>query len=321
MTDLNILLYEVSEVEDGGHLRASPEEQKILFAKGEFLTAKATIALLYHGTLTPKGDPASLLVVDFRFVSEKPDERFINARMKLGFRDQRGEDLKSPVVYRIAPEDKFTIEPGMDTWKITQTFDTGGDFQFPGFGGFKFGGGLKREGEKNNKHSIVLTGKKKLETGGYQAETAAIWRMYEDDDKPNGIPSVLRTAMLLKRQPGRSFKIDIEIETKANWTTRFANFLGGTEHCVPLEDVEVNPDRPSHVVVDGDEWISAWVEKATKDELWTKLGQLNLQSELVQVTNEKMMANQVVPLPTNKAPAAGKDKAPAADGNEAHPPQ
>jgi hypothetical protein len=288
-----IYLFPISDSEIGGQPRGkTPAEQKILFQKGDVLTSKATIAMLYHGTLTPNGEEATLLIVDFRFLKDNNSDRFLNAKMRLFFRDLDEEDAaSSPLVYRIAPEDSFSIEPGVDVWKITQTGKLGISGGYGGVSG-KAEMDIKREGKTEVQHSILLTGKKKLETGGFLGETMAVWSLDEDKVKSEGIPTVLRTAVLLKRPPGRSFKIDTELETEVNWRAKFVTFLGRREHQIPLEEIEINPSDPTHVVVDGDEWLSEWIEKANEKNTFKNLGGLNLQDELVLVTNQKLMAKK-----------------------------
>ncbi|KAG5818948.1 hypothetical protein H9Q74_000240 [Fusarium xylarioides] len=289
--DDTIFLFPVPDSEIGGFPRGkSPAEQKVLFEKGEVLTSKATMSMLYHGTLTPGGKEASLLIVDFRFLKEKNSDRFLNAKMRLIFRDLDGESSSAPIIHRIAPQDSFTIEPGVDQWKITQTAKMGVS---GGYGGASVNGELGRdmEGQKTIKHSILLTGKKKLESGGFLGETMAIWSLDEDTVDCRGIPTVLRTAILLQRPPGKSFTIETQIETEANWMARLKTFFGRREQPIPLESIDVNPLDPKHIIVDDDEWLSAWAKKADESGMQKTLRQLNLQDELVLVVNEKLMAN------------------------------
>lgn len=290
--DDTIYLFPVPQSEIGGQPRSkSPAEQKVLFDKGDVIASKATIAMLYHGTLTPGGEDATLLIVDFRFLKEKNSHRFLNAKMRLFFRDSDGQTASCPLVYRIAPQDSFSIEPGVDVWKITQTGKLG---LSGGYAGASSNAEveIQREGEKKVKHSILLTGRKKLETGGFLGETMAVWSLDEDLVDNQGIPTILRTAILLKRKPGKSFTIETELETEVNWRAKLVTFFGRREHCILLEDIEVNPSDPTHIVVDGDEWLSEWIEKANEKNVWKNLGKLNLQDELVLVINEKLMAKK-----------------------------
>ncbi|KAI0443182.1 hypothetical protein F4803DRAFT_516568 [Xylaria telfairii] len=285
-----IYLYPVSDSDVGALPRSrTPAEQRILYEKGEALMSKATIALLYHGTLTPDGDPATLIVVDFRFLPSSLTRRFRKARMRLAFRDTSGSTSATPIVYRIAPEDRFSIEPGEDIWEIKKIGNIGVGGSVAGVS-VEGSVGIEKEGKKKIKHSILLTGKKKLEIGGYLGETSAVWNLEEDKVEERGIPTVLRTAVLLKRQPSRSFGIKVELETEVNFRAKLQTFWGNEEHCVPLEDIEVNPEEATHIVIDGDENFAAWVEKANEEGKWENLAALRLQDELVIVANEKLMA-------------------------------
>lgn len=287
-----IQLFPVADSEIGGQLRSkSPAVQNVLIEHGDTLTSKATLALLYHGRLVPDGDEASLLVIEFRFLKEKNTDRFRNAKMRVSVRDADGHDPSSPRVYRIAPKDSFSIEPGEDVWKITRTGKLGVSGGYAGVSA-SADAETQTEREKKVKHSILLTGKTKREAGGFLGDTVAAWALDEDPVDCRGIPTVLRTAMLLKRPIGRSFKIDTQIQTEVNWRAKLTTFFGRREQFVDLEDIEVDPKDPTHIVVDEDEHLSNWIEQANQRGVWDNLGKLNLQEELVLVVNEKLMANK-----------------------------
>ncbi|KAK1245523.1 hypothetical protein MKX08_005152 [Trichoderma sp. CBMAI-0020] len=204
--------------------------------------------------------------------------------MKLSFRDVDHDVGSCPTIHRIAPQDTFYLEPGVQTQKITQNGNISlGAVLGPANLNAQIGVLLERD--KNIKHHILLTGKKRLETGGYLGETMAVWSLDEDPIQKGGIPFILRTAVLLKRIPRRSFTITTEIEVKTNWRAKLVTFLGRREQMVDLEDLEVDPEDPTHIVMEGNELLRQWLAKAKEKDLWNHLDHLNLQEEFMLAAN------------------------------------
>jgi len=141
--DDTIYLFPVPESEICEQPRGrTPAEQKILLEKGEVLTSKASIALLYHGTLTPGGEEATLVIVDFQFLKDKNKVRFRNAKMRVFFRDLDGDVGSCPIIHDLAPKSTFAIKPGVDVWKITRTGKLGLSGGHPGGGERQCGCGV-----------------------------------------------------------------------------------------------------------------------------------------------------------------------------------
>lgn len=262
--DFDLILYPIAEEEVGGHPRdKSPDQQQVLLQRGDYLTTKAEISLLAHGKLATKGPDASLLVVDFRF-GRTHSSRFVWATMRLTFRDTQGDNSKNPEVYMMAPEDAFTLDPGKETWKITQVLNASLNVGTTPVGG-SAGGSLQREGEKVTEHGILLTGMSLVGSGSYKKNEIR-WTLNEDSVKHKGIPAILRTAVILRRTPGRAFKIEVEVQTEVNKRQQIKNFFSGQkEYSVPLEDIVVDADKAEEVVEGRDADLVAFAEKATWD--------------------------------------------------------
>lgn len=57
-----------------------------------------------HGRLSPGGDWASLIILDFIFQSQKRKIRIKSARIELSFEEESGQRDKDPEVFAIAPD-------------------------------------------------------------------------------------------------------------------------------------------------------------------------------------------------------------------------
>jgi hypothetical protein len=246
--------------------------------RGDTLTTRVTLALLGHGTLTPNGEPASLLVFDFRLASSKTTRRFISANFEIAFRDSKGEDAFDPDIYRISPEGECEIDPRVTARNVKDEIVIGGNLGLPQAGGnLNYTHGS--EGSKATEHAVSLKGIRKLLYKDSGDANVVIWTMAEDPKRKSGTPSFLRTALILKRKPGRNFTFSLEAEIKGNFTmgSKFKKLghLGRAERSVPVDDLEINPI--THVLKAEDTILSEYVKKIN----WENLHELNLRDDVV----------------------------------------
>ncbi|KAI1377491.1 hypothetical protein F4677DRAFT_458853 [Hypoxylon crocopeplum] len=266
--------------------------RRILVNRGDTLSTRVTLALLGHGTITPGGEPASLMIFDFRLVSHNQAiQRFVNASFQLVFRDADGDENMDPDIYRIAPQGAFDIDLKVVPTNIKNTINLGGNLGLPQ-GGINAGYGHESDKVEITKRSVTLEGDRKVLNKGWGDDNAVIWTMDENRKDKTGTPSFLRAAVILRRKPGRRFAFSLEAETKASFSLKdklkkLCHF-GRVEHCVPVvDDSIVNPS--DHVLRAEDTLISDFVKKIN----WSNLHELNLQRDLVMHTMREVMGTEM----------------------------
>jgi len=193
---------------------------------------------------------------------------------------------------------------------VTDRFGVELNAGLPQAGG-KLSYGREMQSVQTHEHSVSLTGQTKLLNKDSGDDNAALWTMAEDPKKKLGIPSFLRTAIILRRKPGRKFSFSLEAETKGNFdvndTVKRLSHLG-REQCVPIDTVEIDP--LSHVLKAEDTILSDYAAQID----WKKLHELNLRDDLVNHTMREVLGVRSI---TVKKGAKAEGEAAEAHGNAA----
>lgn len=85
------------------------ETQRLqLVDRGTSVRVQARLVIL-HGTLSPGGDPGTIITIEFRFLSLKVSQRARSASIKLRFADLESTSEFDPEVVGISPEGQFRI--------------------------------------------------------------------------------------------------------------------------------------------------------------------------------------------------------------------
>ncbi|KAH0562508.1 hypothetical protein GP486_002800 [Trichoglossum hirsutum] len=135
---------------------------------------------IIHGSMKPGGDPATLIVLDFRFMV-KQGRRIRSANINLLF-EPVGDDPDNVdvEVVEIAPQGNF------------------------------------HQGVHPLQHEIQLRGKPRI-TGRVSGSTnTAAWQINENDKTKGGIPSGIRTSILLRRKSNAKFQMKTNIQLVAS---------------------------------------------------------------------------------------------------------
>ncbi|KAL7896113.1 hypothetical protein HDV63DRAFT_414474 [Trichoderma sp. SZMC 28014] len=217
MDELTIDLSEVADSDAGGTFRGKGDRNfypKLLIDSGEKKQVKAKLVRVIPGTFDEGSDPAALLVFEFHFHMPS-GRRFKHSLITVTFEDEDGPSGLDPEVHRISPEgryalDKVTISKDV-SHAIDATVNGGVDFA-----GMELGYHWKMHQKVENEHSGTLRGlSRRLKT--YGEETSAIWEIEEDPVAKEGIPTFLRTAIVLRLDDGSGrFHFTVEIETREN---------------------------------------------------------------------------------------------------------
>ncbi|KAK6362729.1 hypothetical protein TWF730_000185 [Orbilia blumenaviensis] len=244
MDSINIFL--VQEGDGGACFRTKNEEgsnfRSLLVDSGETLVTQANIKHIAHGTLTPKGSEATLLVFEFRFISTslKEDRRFKSAIITLKFEDAGGNERLEPEVFRIAPENTHALNPTTRIRDVSHTFG-GGIFGGIDVAGAELGYEMELHETKTSNHVTRITGMKRVRGRSYGAPNTVIWSIAENNHMVDGIPTFLRTSVLLKRKPDSVFRAFITIQSDVDFKTGIRR-LTGREGTDPVDPFDIDPD-------------------------------------------------------------------------------
>jgi hypothetical protein len=199
-----------------------------------------------HGTLST-GDPASLIVTEFRFESGDAARRFKSATIEYVFlsKDETSDELR-PEIYEIAPSGAWSIDP-LDT-PDTSASTTVASVESPPSPGLppprvarrasfnsivtinhapQFRWNLHQTQDGREDAALIGLTQVREDYGG---KNIATWVLRENRSTMSGIPNVLQTAVLLKRRNDDEFiatvNIQAEVDLKYSMSTTLKNVAG-----------------------------------------------------------------------------------------------
>jgi hypothetical protein len=173
---------------------------------------KGKLMRAVHGKLTPDGDAASLLIFEFDLTTPG-NHRFKRATVRIYFEDSEQDSENDPQVHKIVPQGMHHLNKHTDTKDITQGVDVAINANPVPAAGFNLGYSWSMS-ETKTKTSCALLNGMTDSIGTDKEETIAIWVMEEEKGAQQGIPTFLRTAVLLRHEAEepRKFNIDLEID-------------------------------------------------------------------------------------------------------------
>jgi hypothetical protein len=217
-----------------------------------------------HGTL--KDDLASLIVTDFKFVSLKASQRFKSAVISYRFAsiDPNSPD---PEVLDIAPKGSMSMkqsEHPIENLSRPVEVSLGGRISASGVKaglGATFSGSTETSMAGSSSANVGasatlgyswdevveigtsqarVAGITRLEQRQYGEDNTAVWSLTDRGEK-NGIPTFMRTAILLKRKNHDRFQATIEVKATADLAYTLRRMLGGTPEDHPVTfDPKIN---------------------------------------------------------------------------------
>lgn len=169
-----------------------------------------------HGTLSPGGDAATLLVLQFYFQGKTDNRRFRNAEVKVRFADQQQPLEEDPEVLALWPEGDFTFEEsGVE---VNDSKAVGASLG-GGAAGLQMGinGNLTRNTNTKRSERASVNGARRIEGRDWGAKNVVRLVLDENRDQKKGIVSGLSAAILLKRsRPGCRFIAIIDVKAQAD---------------------------------------------------------------------------------------------------------
>ncbi|KAI9698835.1 MAG: hypothetical protein M1820_007342 [Bogoriella megaspora] len=197
---------------DGGEYRYSNRPGEVqrphIIDRGDCLVVQAELSEVVHGTLTPNGERATILVTDFIFLPSKSSRRFKTASISMRFEslDDTAGDIE---VTDIAPRGHFSLHRTTKQVELTRSSNASlqGGTIVTGCAGI---GWEKKEKEDRVDHT-TLSGTIRLEGRNFGGKNSARWSMSENKAQFSGIPTWLRTVTRLRR-----------VEKQSDAKTRFS---------------------------------------------------------------------------------------------------
>ncbi|EHK51018.1 hypothetical protein TRIATDRAFT_186641 [Trichoderma atroviride IMI 206040] len=179
---------------------------------GEKKQVKAKLIHVISGTFDEAGDPAALLVFEFHFHMPS-GRRFKHTLITVTFEDEKGPSILDPEVYRISPEGRYALDKVTNSKDVSHAVDAAVN---GGVGGANLELGYHWKMDRNieKEHSGTLRGlSRRFKT--YGEETSAVWEIEEDPVKKEGIPTFLRSALILRLDDeSDKFQFTVKIETR-----------------------------------------------------------------------------------------------------------
>jgi hypothetical protein len=228
--DVLTLALELNPEGDGGSYRIKnkPKEvnRPIITDRGDSLTVLADLVAVIHGKVVdndnPNGGPATLIITDFWLMPNKTSRRFTWAQVtfRISALDHSlgGAGGEGPEVFNIAPKGQYSIEPMKVHLDQGWSADVSASAPIgPVSPGLSFGWELKKGFDKGAQ--TTLSGIQRLQGREFGLKNTAVWTMKENKTTKQGIPTRLRTAILLKReilQSKAKFQATVDIEVDAD---------------------------------------------------------------------------------------------------------
>ncbi|KAH7256109.1 hypothetical protein BKA59DRAFT_521327 [Fusarium tricinctum] len=192
-----------------------PFQRQVLVDRACSCSIRADLVGTVHGFMSPGKDPATLLVLDFRFQALKVNRRVKSADITLRF---YGES-DNPIVAKIVPRDSNPFQSSTSETTVNSGAEIG--ISAGRDNGIGVGAGYQTTTFSRIKSFIVLHRSIDVLHGsmystGINGNNAVTWTVVEYSALRTGIPPRLRTAILLKRSTDELFRADINIKAEVS---------------------------------------------------------------------------------------------------------
>lgn len=186
------------------------------------LILQGNLKEVIHGTLTPNGPPATLVIMEFGFIKMHSISihRFRQVTIKLRFFTEPNGGGTDPTVIKIAPYGEYGFNQTVLHKEVRHLaragIQSGGELGIPATLGVAYERETQLTREITDRGSIsgVITHDQVRSWGG---KNVAQWCATENHDKRSGVPTSIRVAVLLqrKKKAGR-FLMETNIDAKVD---------------------------------------------------------------------------------------------------------
>jgi len=242
----------LSEKGDDGSSFRTQNDPSAPYQRSNYIERKGAIDIrcscldIIHGQFSSEsGMFATLIILQFRFDARKRARRFQSADIELEFKGMKpGES--GPEVYSIAPVGKMSLVPTTQTEEISRKAGLQLGAAAP-IGGITATGsvGWKKTVIRDTSDETTVIGSIDLKGRNWGPSNCASWTLLENETTKTGVPSSLRTAILLKRRDEKPFqcvvKIDVVVDTKSRMERMFGAKGRDPKDDPVLFDPEIEP--------------------------------------------------------------------------------
>lgn len=197
------------------------------------VTVQANLFSVLHGRSSPGGGAATLIVIEFQFTGSEPRGRRLRKAtidVKFGLEDKDVGSEYDPKVTKIAPYGTFFRNPAREKQETKYNANISANFG-GGPAGLGLGAGWERTNSIVKEERETLSGTRRIEGRNSGSQNAARWIIRENKLDKNGIPSSLRTAILLELQCKERFRAFVAINSEVDLLYKadqsLKKFLGG----------------------------------------------------------------------------------------------
>lgn len=181
-----------------------------------------------HGLISSGSEEfATLILLEFGFDTRKRARRIQSVDVKLEFKGMKPGD-RGPEVYKIAPLKTIKLVPTVHHKDIKQnaSIQLGGAAPV---GGVTATGtlGWEKTTSSDIKDHTTITGSIDLRNRTYGKYNSASWTLLENQTAKTGVPSWMRTAVLLKRKDEMPFQCVVEIDAEVDIKSTIERVFGG----------------------------------------------------------------------------------------------
>ncbi len=219
---------------DGGAFRLSNsgnelQRVNVLQRDDGKLTAHANLHSVTHGTLVSGGESATLIIMDFSFHgSQQEGRRYREATINIRFTESGtvNEDT-DPIVFQIAPSGSLTYNP----LKVQQSQSTTIQNNIQaGLGAspvsLGIGLGFEKSAVVEKTDAAKLFGSPRIDGRNRGKPNSVRWTLLENRHEEGGIPSQLRTAILLSPRTDQGFRASVSLELAVDIRSRIKYLFG-----------------------------------------------------------------------------------------------
>ncbi|RAH68476.1 uncharacterized protein BO66DRAFT_440092 [Aspergillus aculeatinus CBS 121060] len=215
--------------------RAPYQRSNVIERKGT-IDIRCSCLDVVHGIMNEHGPDrfATLLVLEFRFDVRKRARRIEGVQIALEFRAREAGEA-GPEVYKIAPDGNFSLVPTSQREDIKRSVSGQAGASAP-VGGLSITGtvGWEKTVSRDRQDHCTVVGSRDLVGRNWGSANSASWTLLEKKSAQSGVPSLLRTAILLRREDEQPFECVVKLT--ADVVTGWRERLWGGKGRVPKDD-------------------------------------------------------------------------------------
>lgn len=162
-----------------------------------------------------------------------PNRRILNATVDIIFGDESLNLNNGPDIEMIAPKGSIPIRPSnrhIESKIGANASIQGGGGPASASAGLSWDRTVTRESEDQT----TITGISRFEKRGGGGKNAVRWRLMENKTEKHGIPSRMRSLILLRRENSDKFKAVVKIEVEADFRSTLEQLIGKKDKDDPV---------------------------------------------------------------------------------------